>query len=672
MTLWHAMYTSPWRERIDRLMGFGTHTLRFQRKEPRPVIGDGKTWVGAAEVDITPPPGIPKGGHSSMSTLGTGVRTRLKARAFYIRDGQGQAVMILQVDLHSGSALIREHVAQAIAGLSDVPQHAVCVTCTHTHSGPGQLHESNFYNDFASNKPGFDPALFGWLADQVTSAAVKAWQSRRTGRVLSGRREVWGAARIRSWEPWCANPGVNPALASGPGSEENRQRAVNPWMYMLRLDAQDSDGQFKPLAALTSYSVHGTAVSRSEGLYNADLWAWLERDVAHRIHDHYRTPWTPVHGACQGTHADTNPAISRGRPGFPEARRIGLLLAREAWELCRSLDGQTDSTPFTVAAGLRHVDCYKPPQGSIRLASRPAISTSQVAGAQENYTPVLFHLPLFSPGRNSARDQPGPDQGHKRVLGGPLQGAVFERHQFPHQLMFQVLRIGPFWLLASPFEITTDSGRRLRDDFRHVTGAGELVCVTSLANGYTGYCATPEEYALQHYEGGSTLYGANTLAFIGEQLRHIGVQLRQRNAFFEGPAEWQVELKARRYYPHPAPVGQRKALTRPRFVPARGHEEACWRFRWQDQDALSQQFERRLVSIEVMTQGGDWQTLEHQGHPVDDEGCDIAIELLGRRGRNAWVYEARWYTEADHAQHRFRIEARDHAPVLHSAPFVAD
>ena len=41
--------------------------------------------AGAAEADITPPPGMPKAGYSSNAHDGNGFRTRLHARVLHLR-----------------------------------------------------------------------------------------------------------------------------------------------------------------------------------------------------------------------------------------------------------------------------------------------------------------------------------------------------------------------------------------------------------------------------------------------------------------------------------------------------------------------------------------------------------------------------------------------------------
>lgn len=57
------------------------------------------------------------------------------------------------------------------------------------------------------------------------------------------------------------------------------------------------------------------------------------------------------------------------------------------------------------------------------------------------------------------------------------------------------------------------AGRRLRDAVRKklisdgITGSDVHVVIGGLANTYSHYVTTPEEYAVQRYEGASTLYG---------------------------------------------------------------------------------------------------------------------------------------------------------------------
>src|SRR5690242_6571193 len=112
--------------------------------------------AGVAEVDLTPPPGMPKAGPSKNAHDGNGFRTRLKARVVHLRAGSS-SVALVALDLLAGSALVQHAVARLIED-TDVPLSGLFLAATHTHAGPGQYSGSSFYNDWASNRPGFDPA----------------------------------------------------------------------------------------------------------------------------------------------------------------------------------------------------------------------------------------------------------------------------------------------------------------------------------------------------------------------------------------------------------------------------------------------------------------------------------------------------------------------------------
>ena len=128
---------------------------------------------------------------------------------------------------------------------------------------------------------------------------------------------------------------------------------------MLRLDARNAAGEYQPLAALSSFSIHGTAVPRYETLYNADLWAYLERELEWHMRTQFLLEWAPVHGACQGTHGDVAPAVENGKPGFPEAHRIGQGLATKP-SFCSIISPPICATISpSVQDYQRQVDCYQ-------------------------------------------------------------------------------------------------------------------------------------------------------------------------------------------------------------------------------------------------------------------------------------------------------------------------
>ena len=83
----------------------------------------------------------------------------------------------------------------------------------------------------------------------------------------------------------------------------------------------------------------------------------------------------------------------------------------------------------------------------------------------------------------------------------------------PQILPAQLLIIGSVAIAAIPHEMTTTSGQRvekmLQTELRPL--GVETVIVAGYANAYAGYVTTPEEYAVQDYEGASTHFGKWTL-----------------------------------------------------------------------------------------------------------------------------------------------------------------
>lgn len=92
-----------------------------------------------------------------------------------------------------------------------------------------------------------------------------------------------------------------------------------------------------------------------------------------------------------------------------------------------------------------------------------------------------------------------------------------------------IFQIGQLYILNVPSEFTTMAGRRLRKAVREVLvshGINEpIITIAGLANSYTHYVTTFEEYAGQRYEAASTLYGPHTLDAYLQEFRRIVLDL---------------------------------------------------------------------------------------------------------------------------------------------------
>lgn len=96
----------------------------------------------------------------------------------------------------------------------------------------------------------------------------------------------------------------------------------------------------------------------------------------------------------------------------------------------------------------------------------------------------------------------------------------------PEVVPISVFRIGTLFILSLPCELTTMAGRRLRRAiYTIVQDKGGIsdpeIVIAGLANSYTHYVTTIEEYAGQRYEAASTLYGPHSLSAYIQELGRL-------------------------------------------------------------------------------------------------------------------------------------------------------
>lgn len=608
--------------------------------------------AGAAEADITPPPGMPKAGYSANATDGVGFRTRLRARVLHLRAGT-TSLAIVHCDLLGGSSVVHHLAARRLAATTDVGLAGLMIGATHTHAGPGQFVGTDFYNRFASNRAGFDPEWTAFLVDQVADAVERAVAERRPARMAIGTTDVWGVTRNRSLPPHARNPEVDPRT-----DVQRRYAEVEPRLHLVRVDSVDEAGAPTPLAASVVFSIHGTGVSSRADEYNADVWASVTGELGDRIEA--GTGTRPVIGAIEGTHGDMTPAIRPGRASYVEAERIGRQVGAAAAALHARLGGAL-SDDVVLAAGLREVDLdHGRSIAGVTLPRRPAVGAALVAGAKENQTPVIGSLPPFRAG--SPRRRPRGGQGVKRVLGGRLfQRRYFPLEGFPRVVPLQVLRLGDTVLAGVPFEVTMASGRRFEAAMAaQVPDPVDRVVVSSVANEYFGYVATAEEYALQYYEGGHTLYGPDTQAFLQAHLETLAADTCA-GGVHDVAARRQFDLGVGRHLARPSgmPGGQRTLDGPPRFVDMSADEDAHWEQLWVDVAPGDLHWHEPLVRVEAADGDGPWQPAADDG----DGSVSVGHDHLGEAGHR---YVARWYHPDIRVgrRHRFVLAANAGRPEV--------
>jgi len=644
-------------------------TVRIERKEPLKSEKNSTLLAGAAKTDITPPPGMPLAGYSSLGNRGSGFRHRLYARAIYLRGAGQKGVAIVQCDLLFGSRMLHHRVAELIAEDTDVDLTRLMIAGTHTHSGPGNYYASKFYNRFASCSSGFDPEFFDFLSRRMAQAVIQAYRGCKPAKIATGSVHINGASWNRSIDAYRKN-----------FKEDERknilaEEAVNTTMHMVRIDSITPDGTYKPAGTLCSFSLHGTVIPPENRLYSGDVFGWAERQVEWRIGKTYGTK-NPVCALVNATHADNSPRYNRKQRGFSEAKRLGLMIGTRAFALFESL-GKTLTGDVKIRATAQEVDVYRDGAiDGIALCQRPVVGASLTVGSTEDgATPVLKWLPLFREGWGSARwIFTGGCQGHKRYAGGPMQSLILPRDDFPHVMFFQVMQLDSLYLLPMPFEVTCHAGRSIQKGCTAVTGKSDAVfAVISCANGMFGYATAPGEYSAQHYEGGHTLYGPQTVPFLAAHAEKILSSLDESTPGIS--QRWEFVQQGASFWPEPARSrGERKEQAAPRIVQNDNSSGRMVEFTWLDTAPANIRFHQPLVRVETSSDGVNWTTLTLQGIPIDDDCGDISVECVDdEEDKGMALYKTVWHNPqfTPGQMYRFLILPRDNYTELVSSVLIA-
>ena len=133
-----------------------------------------------------------------------------------------------------------------------------------------------------------------------------------------------------------------------------------------------------------------------------------------------------------------------------------------------------------------------------RVSDTPFWGLAFFGGSEDGAS--IFHEPVSTEGRRLPEDAAHPVHGRKIIVS---RGLV---HEMVPEV--QVVRVGDRLLLGTPGEPSVEMGRRFEAAVRPKLPAGvKEPVVVGLANDYMGYLTTPEEYEMQHYEGGHTVFG---------------------------------------------------------------------------------------------------------------------------------------------------------------------
>lgn len=491
----------------------------------------------------------------------------LHARALAL-ETPDRRMMIIAVELGMVSIALREAVLERLAD-EEIDSHGLLIGATHTHSGPSGYTEYLGYNAASF---GFSTQVFDHLVEGITAAARAALARLEPAVLRVGSATIpvdEPVAFQRSPRGYLSNSDVLDDKDPAQWDTRDRARAINRETVTLRIDSVDG----RPMGVVNWFGVHGTSIHSDHDVIHSDnkgvAASLFEADVggdfvslflqesAGDVSPNFR--WHDKRARTVGIDDDDLEAVRKnGEIQFRWAKR-----AMEHAATCEPLSPELGGCTEHL-----HLPSHVGPGGM--ATHTPRIGLAAAAGTDEGPGPLRPLLALIRMGAKVRRfagvGKPGPAW---LTLGAGIEGrflgmlptrvgfflmaSALPMVQFvraadeaglvgrdpwvPVVLPVQVLRIGEFALANFPGEPTTTSGRRLRAALGRALGrAGVNRCVlTTYANGYAGYIATPEEYRAQQYEGAATLFGEGTLDAYTHAMLRVAESPADPGAPVEGP-----------------------------------------------------------------------------------------------------------------------------------------
>ncbi len=650
----------------------------------------GHFQAGASRVDITPLPGYPMGGHSLAGRISRGTWTRLYARSLYFEDGAGQGLALVSCDLWSIPAGLADRVVELVQrapGARHLGRDQLVLAATHTHQSPGNYSSSSFYNEFASRLAGFDPRLFEFLARNIADGVIGAVTNRQRAELRFAEQRVPGLMRNRSFEAFTLNPesrtilGENhdlpPAEPMPEFPEAECARAVNPVVSVLRAETECGE-----VYAAAFLSVHPTVMSHRVELYQSDIFGVAATLIEKRFGAGGTNLVLALFNGAEG-----DQSAQWRRQDRLETLRLGGLLATNLASLLRG--GQTVDGPIRR----QFARCELQNRGLVGTngirwqTADQALAGAAMMGGAEDGRSFAWDLGW----KEGVRGPNTATQGAKQPALDPvflsfklpfsLTRLATQIYRVPHVVPLGVYSIGPIVCATLPGEFTTTLGRRIAEDLAARCEPRPLrVLLIGPANEYVSYFTTPEEYAAQHYEGASTLYGPASGPLVGDELRRLAADLATPSPNLAAGAYRYATGSTHRF--DPDEVGARPLrhddgleellLSERDGRPLRDLPHFEWRGPPPRINHRASTLEHQpRVGIEVETTPGSWSPLLLDGVSEDDTGLNLVTVLLKADRRQA-VWSVIWMPPASTSgarTYRFAITAAGRA-VTNSPSFT--
>ncbi len=560
---------------------------------------DGGLRVGAAKVDITGPVTDISTGYNSLGDLMEGLLTRLYARAFVIDDGKTPVAFVSAELVHMTESIKPGVISKLKAdGYAQFSEENLMLTATHCHSSTSNTSWFELY-DLINGVPGYDDESYKIIVKGIAEAIEQAYDGRVSGTASLVYEDTNISASNRSADAFLTN--INAAdygyTVNEDGTfsyETGLNAAKNAYNHeMAGIILTDSSG--RDIGFFNFFGSHGTSNGIDNTLVASDHKGYAALRVEEEMGDGF------VAAFAQADSGDTSPnAVNESdyheaflRPDElygTDAIENQIIHGREEAEAALELINSAERTPISgdfavnytavdfsdITVDLDYVGEYHMPYDDFSAGyvktSEPCIGAGIIAGDEEgapvdnaaegavrhqfvwneetgSYERIACDFTmidlkglqyLFKPLWPTAMkilQSDGYDEAQAEKVVCLAVGKLMQKAQ-----PLQIMRLGSVAIAGVPFELTYEQANRTRAVLENTLESAGVtkVIIATHANAYSQYVTTREEYAAQHYEGSTCLFGPWSGAALTQELDKLAQGLVKGETADKGAALMQT------------------------------------------------------------------------------------------------------------------------------------
>lgn len=554
-----------------------------------------KAGWAKAEIEL-PTVGYAMHGYGQPSHKAKRSETPLYARTIVLYDALGKSLIWTCLDTGYVTFAMRSKCIEILNEQSypGFDENTFVLTCTHTHSGPGGCSTDVLYNLVT---PGHQPVHLNAVVNAVVQSVQTAHHQCQPSTLYLGQKAFTAESKVawnRALSAWNSN------LDTPKYQPHDCHKAVDREMQVLSIQGANGVQAF-----ISLFGVHATCLGNQTDSYNGDNKGYAAAQAEAILGDQAVAIFSQgtagdISPHYHGPNQMAQRRVLTGKAERDYAFQNGLLQSQMALSILNQdqtlqIEGQIDGI-------LSYFDFARTPVDPKFAGGRTDAWTSEPCLGMPFFrgTPVDGHgihsalaVPLTLATRALRRWRSSPmfglskadrtyyqrlygaqgnkdiliECGRKLALGRPLcrlglpdwvdplvaelnrqgqAGAFTHSAMVPTVLPLQIVTLGRLAIVCCPGEFTTTAGRRLREQIQALLEERDVqqTLICTYCNDYMGYVTTQEEYQVQTYEGGHTLFGQWTLGAFQTQYQTLVEDFLQPKAV----RDYNQKTK-----PHPVP-----------------------------------------------------------------------------------------------------------------------